>query len=275
MSSISGIGKNSRIKLGKVLTHCKSKLITPDKVVDVLQITKLQARRLLQYWEKNGWLYRIRRGLYQPLPLEADNSKTVIEDPWIVAHKLFSPCYIGGWSAVEFWDFTEQIFQTVIVVTSRRFSQRDFKVDDIHYRLKMTSEESFFGLKNIWRGNIKVQVADPSKTIIDLLNDPLLGGGMRAIIDFFKQYLRSDHKSLTTLLEYGNMMNNRTIFKRLGFIIESLQPLETDFIDECKHRISKGRSQFDPTIKGTNFIPTWSLLIHKAFCGLDKEELYD
>ena len=58
MNSISGIGKNSRIKLGKVLTQCKSKLITPDKVVEVLDVTKLQARRLLQYWKKNGWLYQ-------------------------------------------------------------------------------------------------------------------------------------------------------------------------------------------------------------------------
>jgi predicted transcriptional regulator of viral defense system len=128
MASISGIGKKSRVKLGKVLAHCKSKLITPDKVVDILQISKIQANRLLQYWEKNGWLYRIRRGLYQPLAVETDHLQTVIEDSWVVAHKLFSSCYTGGWSAIEFWGLTEQIFQTVIVITSRRFSQKNFQL---------------------------------------------------------------------------------------------------------------------------------------------------
>lgn len=270
MSSISGIGKKSRIKLGKVLTHCKSNLISPEQVANILQVSRLQARKLLQYWEKNGWLYRLRRGLYQPIPVEADSSKTATEDPWIVARALFSPCYIGGWSAVEFWDFTEQIFQTVIVVTSRRFSQRNFQVEAIHYRLKKTSQENLFGIKNIWRGNVKVQVSDPSKTIIDLLDDPSLGGGMRSIIDFFENYLQSEYKSLDLLLEYGDRLNNRTVFKRLGFLMDSLQPLESEFINECKKRISKGRSQFDPTIKGKNFISRWSLLVPGAFCELDK-----
>jgi len=275
MSSISGIGKKSRVKLGKVLTHCKSNLITPDSVVDILQVSKVKANRLLQYWEKNGWLHRIRRGLYQPLALEAESVQTAIEDPWIVANELFAPCYIGGWSAVEFWDLTEQIFLTVIVVTSHRFSQKDFQVGGVRYRLKMTSDQNFCGLKNIWRNNVRVQVSDPSKTIIDMLNDPLLGGGMRSVTDFFKGYLRSDHKSFAALLAYGDSMHNRTIFKRLGFLMDALQSQESDFINECYKRISKGRSQFDPTTKGTHFISKWSLLVSGAFCELGKEKIND
>ena len=275
MSKISGIGKKSRIRLGKVIRHCKSNLITTEQVAHVLQITKLQARRLLQYWEKNGWLYRIRRGLYQPLSLEANSVKTVIEDPWIVANKLFSPCYIGGWSAVEFWDFTEQIFQTIIVVTSRRFSKKDFNIGETSYRLKMASKKVSFGLQTIWRDNVKVKISDPSKTIIDILNDPLLGGSMRPVIDFFKEYLRSDKKDLGKLIEYGDLINNRTIFKRLGFLLESLLPLESNFIDECKKRISKGRSQFDPSSKGKHYIKKWSLLLPESFCKLHMERLDD
>jgi len=271
MSSISGIGKKSRVKLGKVLIGCKSKLITPDRVVEILQVTQVQARKLLQHWEKSGWLCRLRRGLYQPLSLEASGLEVVVDDPWVVACKLFSPCYVGGWSAVEFWDFTEQIFQTVVVVTSRRFSQRNFKVGGVHYILKRTSQENFFGLKHIWRNNVRVQVSDPSKTMIDLLNDPLTGGGMRPIIDFFKEYLHSDHKSLKTLLEYGDKMDNRTVFKRLGFLMDTFQPQESDFINDCKNRISKGRSQFDPTIKGEHFNSKWLLLMPKGFYELDTE----
>jgi predicted transcriptional regulator of viral defense system len=274
-SIMAGIGKKSRKYLARVLTQSKSGLITSSEVSDVLQITKARARRLLQSWEKNEWLFRIQRDLYQPMTLEADGKLTVVEDPWIVADKLFAPCYIGGWTAVEYWNLTEQVFQTIIVVTSHRFSKNDFIVGGIKYRLKMTSQKAFFGLKTVWRNNLKMHISDPTKTIIDTLNDPIFGGGMRFIVDFFKEYLKSEHKSLNLLIEYAEKMKNCTIFKRLGFLIDSLQPNETAFINECKKRISKGRSQFDPTIKGTIFNSKWSLLIPIDFDDLAKEKLDD
>jgi len=272
---MAGIGKKSREYLAKVLTQSKSGLITSSEVSDILQITKARARRLLQSWEKNEWLFRIQRDLYQPIALEADSKQGVVADPWIVANKLFSPCYIGGWTAMEYWNLTEQVFQTIIVVTSHRFSKNDFVVGGIQYRLKMTSQKVFFGLKTVWRNNFKMQISDPTKTIIDALNDPIFSGGMRLIVDFFKEYLKSEYKSLGLLIEYAEKMKNCTIFKRLGFLVDSLQPNEVDFISECKNRISKGRSQFDPTIKGIIFNSKWALLIPPGFCDLTKEKLDD
>ena len=43
-----------------------------------------------------------------------------LEDPWVIAAQLYGPCYIGGWSAAEYWDLTEQIFRTVVVMTMHR-----------------------------------------------------------------------------------------------------------------------------------------------------------
>lgn len=272
---MAGIGKKSRIYLAKILTQTKSGLITTSEVSDILKVNKIRARRLLQSWKKNDWLFRIRRDLYQPLSLEADSKQVVVDDPWIVADKLFSPCYIGGWTAIQYWNLTEQIFKTIIVVTSHRFSKNDFVVGGIQFRLKITSQKVFFGLKTVWRNNFKMKISDPSKTLIDALNDPLFCGGMRLVVDFFKQYLKSEYKSLNLLIEYAEKMKNHTIFKRLGFLMNSLQPNETNFILECKNRISKGRSQFDPSVKGTIFNSKWSLLIPLGFSDITKEKLDD
>lgn len=66
----------------------------------------------------HGWPRRVRRGLYLVLPLEAQSDRAItVEDPWILADELFSPCYIGGWSAAQHWGLTEQIFRSVFVVT--------------------------------------------------------------------------------------------------------------------------------------------------------------
>jgi|GEM_PF-6032200 len=43
------------------------------------------------------------------------------DEPWAVAQKLFVPCYVGGWSAAEYWDFTEQIFNSTLVVLAKKF----------------------------------------------------------------------------------------------------------------------------------------------------------
>ena len=275
MGNISGIGKKSREMLGKVISLSKSNLITPENVVNDLDVSKLRARKLLQYWTNNGWLFRIRRGLYQPLPLDIKDTKAVIEDPWIVAQKIFAPCYIGGWTAVEFWGFTDQIFKTVIVFTSRNITKRKYQVGDVSYLVKKTIDENYFGLKSVWRDSVKVNISDPSRTFIDLLNNPSIGGGMSSIIDFFRKYLKSDYRSLETLLNYAKQLNNRTIFKRLGYILEFLEPEESKIINSCHKLISKGQTQFDPTVKGNDSIPKWSLLIPEAFNEENMEKYYD
>ena len=64
---------------------------------------------------------RVCRGLYAPIPLDAIDPSAWREDPWVIASKLFGPdYYIGGWTACEHWDLTEQIFRETVVVTTKR-----------------------------------------------------------------------------------------------------------------------------------------------------------
>ena len=83
-------------------------------------LDQAEASKLLARWCKKGWLSRVARGLYVPVPLEAERSDLPLEDSWLVAVSLYSPCYIGGWSAAEHWDLTEQIFRTTVVMTTTR-----------------------------------------------------------------------------------------------------------------------------------------------------------
>ena len=73
-------------------------------------MTRKKRALLLSYWNKQGWVRRIQRGFYMPIPIESDSRDVSIEDPSLAAMQLFSPCYIGGWSAAEYWDLTEQLF---------------------------------------------------------------------------------------------------------------------------------------------------------------------
>ena len=94
----------------------------------------------------------------------------------------------------------------------------------VSFLLRTISERSLFGLKLVWRGQVKVSVSDPTRTVLDMLSDPRLGGGLRPTVDLFRRYLRSENSDLYLLIEYGERLGNGAVFKRLGFLLERLAP---------------------------------------------------
>lgn len=259
-----GIGKQSRERLAQVLRGT-SGTITAGDTANLLTLSPMQAAKLLAFWANQGWLKRVRRGLYIPVPLDSFTQEIAPEDPWVLANRIWSPCYIGGWSAAEHWDYTEQIFSSVMVFTSKQLRDREIDLDGVKFLLKQCGEESFFGLQTIWKGSNKISVSDPSRTIIDLLDDPSIGGGMRPAKDIFNEYLRSKHRNLKKLYEYALRLDNKTIFKRLGFLIEELAPNESETIRLCREKMSKGNSQLDPELPSKHLVTRWRLWVPESW----------
>ncbi len=253
-----GIGIKSRERLARVLRKTGG-AISPSEVAEILTISNPQASKLLSFWATQGWVRRVQRGLYIPVPLDSLTDDVAPEDPWILAERLFSPCYIGGWSAAEHWDLTEQIFSSILVFTSRRPRKREQNIGGTRFLLKTRSELRFFGLKTVWRGKTKVQVSDPSRTIIDALDDPRVGGGIRNITDLFNNYLKSKHRRIDDLLSFAKLIGNATVFKRLGFLLERYEPAETAAIDECLRHLPEGNSKLDPELPEDGLITKWKL----------------
>ena len=122
MEKLTGIGKLDRERLAALLRGTKG-TVSVAQAAKILGVANTDAAKMLSRWHKKGWLSRIKRGLYVPIPMEATTSDVPLEDPWLIAATLYAPCYIGGWSAAEHWDLTEQIFRTTVVMT--RQSPRD------------------------------------------------------------------------------------------------------------------------------------------------------
>ena len=260
-SNFAGIGKLSRQRLSKVLQCANKGCITSKLVAKCLKVTVKRARVFLAQWAKNGWVYRIRRGVYLPIELTAESLDQTFIDPWVIAEGLYTPCYIGGWSAAGYWDFTEQIFEKTIVLTTRHINGKIKTFKNISFLITKLNLDKMFGLQIVWKERIKIQISDPHKTIIDMLNNPDIGGGIRLIIDMFKKYLISSHVNLETLLEYANKMKNRTVFKRLGFLLSLIKPEEKEIINGCLTKISQGNSKLDPKIKCRRLVKKWRLWI--------------
>jgi predicted transcriptional regulator of viral defense system len=260
MEAISGLGKLERQRLSEVLRGTKG-TISVKETSNILEIPPSDAAKMLARWAKKGWLSRVQRGLYIHVPLESRSADVPLENPWIIAEQLYAPCYIGGWSAAEYWDLTEQIFRSIVVMTTRKPRDRTPNFKGTRFILRTIKQEAMFGIKPIWEGQVKVHISDPTRTIIDMLNDPKLGGGIRSVTDMFLNYLKSENKKIELLTEYANRSGNGAVFKRLGFLLERFAAEETSTINVCKSRLTKGNVKLDPTLNANKLITRWRLWV--------------
>lgn len=259
-----GIERGTRARLAE-LHRAFPGPFTAAEAAAVLGLPAKESSRLLGYLSRKGWLSRVRRGMYLTVPLDAAQPGQWAEDPWVVAQKAFGPCYIGGWSASEHWNLTEQLFRDVVVVTSRETRGRRHTLQGMPFVVtKRTAHKLTFGVRPVWRGQTRVSVSDPTRTVIDLLDDPSIGGGIRHVAAVFGEYLRSEHSDEGRLVEYGDAVGNRSVFKRLGWLLE-LEGQERPLLEQCRARRSAGLVKLDPTVRGDGrIVRRWGLRVNVA-----------
>jgi predicted transcriptional regulator of viral defense system len=260
MANIAGLTKATRERLAMVLRGARG-AITVAQAASSLGVSRREAAKKLAQWTQQGWLSRARRGLYVAVPIESRTTDVALDDPWIIAERLFAPCYIGGWSAAENWDLTEQIFRSIMVMTVRKPRNRRPVIKGTTFVLRTILPGALFGTKPVWRGPVKVSVSDPARTIIDMLNDPILGGGLRPMVDVLRAYLNSPARDLQLLVSYAERLGNGAVYKRLGYLLERLAPIENATIEICRSRVSAGNAKLDPVLPAERLVTKWRLWI--------------
>jgi len=260
METISGLGKKSRLRLAEVLRQTKG-TVTVQEAANILQIPPTKAAKMLSQWTTQGWVSRVKRGVYVFVPLEAKTPQIVLDDPWVVAERLFEPCYIGGWSAAEYWGLTEQIFRTVMVMTTRKSRNRKPVIKGTAFLLRTVPGNAMFGLKPVWRDQVKVNVSDSARTVLDMLSNPSLGGGLRPTVDVFRAYMDTEEKNIELLIQYADRLNNSAIFKRMGYLTTLFAKKEQPLISACRQRLRKGNSKIDPALPADKLVTVWNLWV--------------
>ena len=257
-----GIAAENRILL-EVLHRRFSGPFSVGDAAEALKIEPTRARRLLAQFVTQGWLARIRRNVYRTVPLGATAPSEWREDPWLVAAHTFAPCYLAGWTACEHWGLTEQLFRDIVVVTNRLVRHREVEIQGTRYLLNVRRSGAFFGLQNIWRAQVAVPMSDPTRTVLDLLDRPALAGGVRSMGDMLGAYFQSSHRNDVLLAEYAKKLGNRTVYKRLGYLIETLSIHSEELLKVCRERMSSGVSLIEPSGSKTGpILKRWNLRLN-------------
>lgn len=125
-----------------------------------------QAKNLVTKLVKNGWLIRIKRGLYAISDLSTRGFLTL--SPYVVANLLVPDSYVSFESALQQYGMFDQLTDTTISVSLKMY--KVVKINSIEYSFVKTKPEYYFGWQEVNVDNRNARVATPEKALIDMVN---------------------------------------------------------------------------------------------------------
>ncbi len=167
------------------------------------EYTKILANRLT----KRKIIQRVTRNKY-----------TLEKNIYAIATNLKTPSYLSFWSASIFYGFTEQIINTVQIATTRRAKEIIFQGS----KIKFIKINNFFGYKKIKSGDSEIFLVEQEKLVIDILMNHKEMGNFDEIIKIIENAEINKEK----LKEYLIKINNNTLKKRAGYLIEKYKNID-------------------------------------------------
>ncbi len=261
-------GTKTHLPVGKTklvaVVKAAGDVVTIDDAVRTLNFSRTQAAKLLSRWTEQGWLRRVGAGTYVPVQIDMLDTDQVVQDPWVLVPALFNPAYIGGYTAAEHWDLTEQIFRDIVIFTVRRPRVKSLKRQGAIFTFFPIRNDQIFGTKFVWRGQTRIAISDIHRTIVDMLNKPAVGGGIQHVADCFEQYMKRRDSNPDKLIDYADRIGNGAVFKRLGFLAECLQ-VGVELAAACKARLTEGNVLLDPALHCPRLITRWRLWVTNSW----------
>lgn len=237
------------------------RVFTYQQVADFWQ-SKVAATNTLGRLVRKGWLQRLERGLYMIIPLEAGPERLWSENAFVLASSLISPGAVAYWSALRFWNMTEQIPRIQFIQTTKR--KRALTIQGVEFQFINIAERYFFGISTRIIDDNPITMTDREKTIIDAASRPELCGGIIQLAQAMESSVNSiDWKKLNRyLIQWGGGV----VAKRLGYLVETLSlqiPDRDSTINHWQSMISKGISQLEPGSGRSGPVVTrWQLQIN-------------
>jgi len=221
--------------------------------------SKTKARKMASSLAKKKWLERLSKGTYLILELGAGSEPKWVEDAYYIASKLANPYYIGYYSMLNHYGWTEQVPSTVTLITTKVLRSKN--ILGTKYDFITLSKKKFFGFNETNIRGHKIMISGPEKTIVDALDHPEYCGGINEVAKAFYNAKIDWNK----VIAYAIRMKNGAIFKRMGYLAEKTEaPIPNDIIKIMKRHITKGYSPLYPGIKSktTTYNSTWNIAIN-------------
>jgi len=239
------------VKFGIIVTF--ENILTTTKV----RLTRQETKNLIMKLVKNGWLIRIKRGLYTISDLSSRGFMNI--SPFVIANRLDSESYVSFAWALQYYGFFDQFVKDIVSVSLK--THRGLSLQHIEYKYIKTKPDLFFGWNEAQMESFKVRIATPEKALIDMVNFHKSLYSIDLVIEKLANH--KDDLDIKQLTEYLKKFPITTI-KIFGFIFDLLK------IDSSAlHLMIKNKSSTHRMLKaGTKFNSKWRLYYDKHFDSL-------
>lgn len=185
---------------------------------------------LLIIMVRNGWLTRLRRGIYaRSGPALGD----IQIHSFAIATHLVVPSAISHWSALHHHGLTEQVPRVVTAFTPKKVVTPNMRrgrhanggkrhawvIDGVRYEYITVKKENFFGIEKVWVDEFsRVPITDRERTVLEVFISSRMFGGMGEALGIIENHLPS--LAVDKLVEYACRYGKISVAKRLGWALE-------------------------------------------------------
>jgi len=233
-------------------------VFTLDEAKEILNCSDEVLRKTLHRLTLKSRVQRIKRGYYILVPARAGYQTSWTEHVFSFIDRVLDEYYVGYWTALNYWQMTEQIPRTVFVAIQKR--GRDFTYNTVPIHLITVSPHKFFGWTVEKIGEVEFHISDREKTIIDSLDQLQYAGGITEAAKGLRTSLNWEK-----LKTYADRLRNSSVHKRLGYLLEALELKTSErALEQLRLSIGSGYSWLDPTApkKVLKTDPKWRLKIN-------------
>jgi predicted transcriptional regulator of viral defense system len=235
----------------------------PEKTIDANT-----RNNLLAHYIKQKRLVRIRREIYQVIPL-GESSEYYAIDPYLLASKLTDDAILSHHTALEAHAKAYSIFNTCNYWTKKEirhpFEFQGLKFKSVQQpKILIEKKQENFGIKLIYRKDQPLRVTSFGRTLVDVIERPKLVGGWEEI---WRSLAAIDYFDIDEIFHYCSLLENATTFAKVGFYLEqnqkklavTNQELEkfSKFIPQSPHYMERTRTKN----KSGTLIKRWNLIV--------------
>ncbi len=240
------------------------KVFNFQEAVDIVGTSDSSVANVLHRLKKKKRIEEIQKGTYALNPAKSGIEGDWMESIYLIIDHIVDEYYVGFWSAMNYWDMTEQIPRVNQVALIKR--KRD--VDYLGQKIKFIkiSEKRFFGSVEEGVDDKSFYISSLEKTLIDSLTYPQHCGGL---YEASKAVWNSrEEVDWGTIIRYLERVGVSAVTRRMGYLLDVLK-IEKEVRKKLKKNF-KGYRWLDPSSSKSDFTicKEWGLKLNLSEEGM-------
>jgi len=238
---------------------------------------------LLGYYQQQGRLRHVRRGLYAVQTPGQGLGAFSSADPFLIAARLAPDAVLAYHTALQIHGFAHSVREEQTCLSQQK-SVRPLRFHGIRYRAVPPpaalppAERMGLGVETLDRQGLPVRATGLERTLVDVLDRPALAGGWEEAWRSWEGVAVA--LDFAFLLHYARLLGNATTAARLGYVLEAGRErlaVPAGVLDGLRALAPRQPHPAEPGLRqGTRLVRPWNLLV-PAFAQdeLSPEEDWD